>query len=166
MKIWSTTRLHSRRMHTARALTVSPSMLCAGGECLLWGCLPPCVWGGACSRGGRVVCQHALRQAPPCEQNSWHTLMKILPCPKLRLRAVMMALQKLHKFTLSESTRLCYLSFSSSIPRFFHLSDGSNFFFFSPSFFFLSFCLSSSFLSFDFSSGLYSEQFHKRKQFV
>ena len=25
---------------------------------------------------------------PPCEQNSWHTPMKILPCPKLRLRAV------------------------------------------------------------------------------
>ena len=25
---------------------------------------------------------------PPCEQNSWHTLLKILPCPKLRLRAV------------------------------------------------------------------------------
>ena len=25
---------------------------------------------------------------PPCEQNSWHTLVKILPCPKLRLRAV------------------------------------------------------------------------------
>ena len=27
-------------------------------------------------------------QAPPCGQNSWHTLLKILPCPKLRLRAV------------------------------------------------------------------------------
>ena len=25
---------------------------------------------------------------PPCEQNSWHMPMKILPCPKLRLRAV------------------------------------------------------------------------------
>ena len=25
---------------------------------------------------------------PPCEQNSWHTAMKILPCPKLRLRVV------------------------------------------------------------------------------
>ena len=30
------TRLHSSRMHTARALTVSPSMLCAGG----------CTWSG------------------------------------------------------------------------------------------------------------------------
>ena len=28
------------------------------------------------------------RTRPPCEQNSWHTLVKILPCPKLRLRAV------------------------------------------------------------------------------
>ena len=25
---------------------------------------------------------------PPCGQNSWHTLLKILPCPKLLLRAV------------------------------------------------------------------------------
>ena len=25
---------------------------------------------------------------PPCGQNDWHTLLKILPCPKLRLRAV------------------------------------------------------------------------------
>ena len=24
----------------------------------------------------------------PCKQNSWHMLLKILPCPKLRLRAV------------------------------------------------------------------------------
>ena len=27
---------------------------------------------------------------PPCGQNSWHMLLKILPCPKLRLRAVNM----------------------------------------------------------------------------
>ena len=39
------TRLHSSRMRTARALTVSRSMLCSGGGgvcsggCLLWGCL-------------------------------------------------------------------------------------------------------------------------------
>ena len=24
-------------------------------------------------------------QTPPCGQNSWHTLLKILPCPKLRV---------------------------------------------------------------------------------
>ena len=29
---------------------------------------------------------------PPCEQNSWHTLLKILPCPKLRLRAAIIVL--------------------------------------------------------------------------
>ena len=28
------------------------------------------------------------RHPPPRGQNSWHTLLKILPCPKLRLRAV------------------------------------------------------------------------------
>ena len=43
------TRLHSSRMHTARMFTVSPSMLCTGGE-------------GACSWG---VSQHALQQTPP-----------------------------------------------------------------------------------------------------
>ena len=41
------TRLHSNRMHTARALTVAHSMLCAGG--CTWGeCLLP---GGVCSGG-------------------------------------------------------------------------------------------------------------------
>ena len=99
-------------MHTARLLTVSPSMHCSGG-CLLWGVSAPGgsalaggAWsrgvvpgpGGVCCRGcllqgvpgpGGVVSQHALRQTPPhCEQNSLHTLLKILPCPKLRLRAV------------------------------------------------------------------------------
>ena len=84
-------RLHSSRMCTSRALTVSPSMLCAGGVSslggsplgeggLLWergvssggGGL---LWGrGVSSRGvssggsppgGVVVSQHALRQTPP-----------------------------------------------------------------------------------------------------
>ena len=85
-------------MHTARLLTVSPSMHCAGGVCsvgglLLGGCLFFWWWvsaSGGCLLlgGGGVVSQHALRQTPPCEQNSWHTLLKILPCPKLRLRAL------------------------------------------------------------------------------
>ena len=63
------TRLHSSRMHTARSLTVSPG-----------------------PGRGEGVSQHALRQTPsarrpplPCGQNSWHTLLKILPCPKLCL---------------------------------------------------------------------------------
>ena len=79
------TRLHSSRMHTARSLTVSPSMHCAGGSAS-GGCLLP---EGGCLLQG-VVSQHALKQTyrPSCGQNSWHTPMKILPCPKLRLRAV------------------------------------------------------------------------------
>ena len=63
-----TTRLHSSRMRTARALTVSPSMLCAGGTWSVGGgCLVPGgAWsgGGAWSREG-VVSHHALRQTPP-----------------------------------------------------------------------------------------------------
>ena len=31
------TRLHSSRMRAARAWTVSPSMLCAGGSCMVLG---------------------------------------------------------------------------------------------------------------------------------
>ena len=55
---WPTKQeLHSNRMHTARLLTVSPSMLCAGE-------------GGVCLARGGVVSQHALRQTPsPREQN-------------------------------------------------------------------------------------------------
>ena len=60
------------------------------------------VWGSVCS-GGRLlpgvpgpgsVCSEGVwhpsmhRGRPPCEPNSWHTLLKTLPCPKLRLRAV------------------------------------------------------------------------------
>ena len=29
-----------------------------------------------------------IKQRTPCEQNDWHTLLKILPCPRLRLRVV------------------------------------------------------------------------------
>ena len=66
------TRLHSSGMHTTRSLTVSPSMLCSEG-------------GGVYLPGPGGASQHALRQIPtppPCEQNSWHMLLKILPCPK------------------------------------------------------------------------------------
>ena len=102
-KIMKSTRLHSSRMHIARLLTVSPSMHCTGGGV--------CSVGGAWSWGvcssGEVVSQHALRQTPPhCEQNSWHTLLKILPCPKLRLRAVI----SIHNWE-----QLCKLSLSISL---------------------------------------------------
>ena len=41
------------------------------------------VWGWTWSWGGVPA-----QVLPSCGQNSWHTLLKILPCPKLRLRAV------------------------------------------------------------------------------
>ena len=62
------TRLHSSRMRTAGALTVSHRMLAGGEGCLLWGvsapggCLPRggllrgCLLpGGVCSRGGLLL---------------------------------------------------------------------------------------------------------------
>ena len=100
--------MHSSRMRTGRSLTVCCSLfrggVCSQGGCLLRGvfargvsapggvCLLPGVsargvsalgvWsGGVCSWGGGVS-QHALRQTPsPHGQNSWHTLVKILPWP-------------------------------------------------------------------------------------
>ena len=64
-------------MHTARLLTVSPSMHCAGGRGLHnqgWSALQggglPCRGGGLPCQGGcllarGVVSQYALRQTPP-----------------------------------------------------------------------------------------------------
>ena len=85
------TRMHSSRMRTGRSLTVCCSLL-PGGVCLVRGGVylirggggspPGAVWSRGvwvCSRGG--VSQHALRQTPPRRQNSWHTLVKILPWP-------------------------------------------------------------------------------------
>ena len=52
-------------------------LLLGGGVCS-GGCLPP----GGCAWSGGGVSQHALRQTPaPCGQNSWNTLVKILPWP-------------------------------------------------------------------------------------
>ena len=81
LEITFKTRLHSSRMRTARALTVSPSMLCAGGGvsaprgCLLSGGV--CSGGVCvCSRGvsaSRGVCIPACTEADTlsaCEQNS------------------------------------------------------------------------------------------------
>ena len=122
------TRLHSSRMHTARMLTVYPSMLCTGGVYLVPGvsalggsapvgsapggmCVPGpggSAPGGVCSggvsapggvpgprgvsvpSGGCLLLEGGVpaQALPPCEQNSWHMPMKILPCPKVRLWAV------------------------------------------------------------------------------
>ena len=70
-------------------------------DCIPVGCIPPACWpylpactvqGGAWSPGGRLLPGGGIPACteadPPCEQNSWHTLLKILPCPKLRLRVV------------------------------------------------------------------------------
>ena len=54
-------------MRTAHLLPVSPIMHCSGGS------------GGVPARGGVPA-----QVLPHCEQNSWHTQLKILPCPKLR----------------------------------------------------------------------------------
>ena len=59
------TSMHSSRMRTARADTVSRSIR---GE------------GGMSAGGGR--------HPRPCEQNDWQTSVKTLPCPKPRLRVV------------------------------------------------------------------------------
>ena len=54
--------LHSSRMHTARLLTVSPIMHCAGGVCLARGSALPGEGGSALQEGG-LPCQGG----PPCQ---------------------------------------------------------------------------------------------------
>ena len=64
------TRMHSSRMRTARSLTI--------GGCTCLGGVPAqestCLGGCTCQGG-------TCPGTPPCGQNSWHTLLKILPCP-------------------------------------------------------------------------------------
>ena len=76
--IYFTTRMHSSRMRTVRCSSRLLGGL-VGGLCLPGGCLPRgCVCLGVSALGGCI--QHALRQTPPCGQNSWHMPVKILPC--------------------------------------------------------------------------------------
>ena len=91
--------------------------LLRGGVCLVRG-------------GGWCVSQHALRQTPsplpPCGQNSWHTLVKILAWPNFvaagnndiwntRVSFVLWV-RKWHILS-SEETRLIYFGFELSLPR-------------------------------------------------
>ena len=61
-KSYLNTRMHTTRMRTTRSLPYRG--VCVQGD-------PP-----------------RQRPPPPCEQDDWHTPVKTLPCPKLRLRAV------------------------------------------------------------------------------
>ena len=101
-------------MRTARLLPVSPSMhcagggLCPGGACT-GGCLPMAHWGGGgyvtypimhlmlpvqCSSLYSVTQVHAGIHTPlPPMWTEWQTGAKILPCHKLRLRAVISTLK-------------------------------------------------------------------------
>ena len=101
-EIKNQTRMHSSRMHTARGV----GCVCtwSRGVCT-WSLggvyLVPGGWTWSWTGGG--ICPGT----PPCEQNSWHTLLKILPCPKLRLRVVKM----------QHSTFLCSTQIKSSVLR-------------------------------------------------
>ena len=80
-------------MRTTRALTVSPSMLCAGGPALGGACSGGYMVPGVPGLGGMpalvagVVSQHALRQTPPL-WTEWQTGVEIIPWPQLHLQAV------------------------------------------------------------------------------
>ena len=75
------TRIHSSRMHTARSSSRLPLGADPPDQAPPWEQTPP-------------AARHAgIAHPPPRGQNSWHTLLKILPCPKLRLRAV-----KIHSY--------------------------------------------------------------------
>ena len=74
-------------MHTARLLTLSPSMHCSrggGGVCFQGVSAPGVAWFWGVSAGGGGL--RALRQTPLWTE--WEIGAKILPCPKPRLRAV------------------------------------------------------------------------------
>ena len=114
------TRMHSSRMRTARF----NGHLYRGGVCLEGcpeGCLPGCVSRG-CLPGGCVqgvfVCRGVLRGLPrgctppahcmlgyPHPPVDRQTPVKILPCPKLRLRALTSFIQRVIEIFTSLLTR-------------------------------------------------------------
>ena len=75
------TRMHSSRMHTTRLLTISRS--------IRWG------WGVVCptpldaDHPSPMQTPSPRCRPPRTPWTEWHTHVKILPCPKLRLRTVM-----------------------------------------------------------------------------
>ena len=66
-------------MRTARCGGLRVGGLCPGGGSLSW-------WGVSVHPG--VLCHRDLHPAPLPLSTEWHTHVKTLPCPKLRLRAV------------------------------------------------------------------------------
>ena len=112
------TRMLSSRMHTARTLTISGGCTCPGGvpaqECTCWGYLPggylhgrvpaqggvyltcqeECTCPGGCTCPGvylpEVPAQRVYlpRYSPSPLWTEWQTGAKILPCSKLRWRAI------------------------------------------------------------------------------
>ena len=114
IRIYMRTRMHSSRMRMARTLTLWVGEVSAqeGGVCpgvyhvtypiihlmlpvccLLTNWDPPTVQLLIYCRLVMWPTRHAGIPPTPCGQNSWHTLLKILPCPKLRLRAVIKNIQ-------------------------------------------------------------------------
>ena len=112
------TRMHSSRMRTARSssrrggdLVLIPLNFPLGvGLDLIplkfpLGCgpgsdppqFPPWVWAwrGVSLAGGSPWGGVSFWETSPRGQSSWHTLLKILPCPKLRLRAVIIQTDKI-----------------------------------------------------------------------
>ena len=89
-------RMHSSRMRTTCLLAVSQHALLGlylPGRCTWWGVyLPGGVPGRGCTcPGGGCTCPGT----PLPLWTEWQTAAKILPCPKLRLRAVIITLPQL-----------------------------------------------------------------------
>ena len=113
-------------MHTTHLLPVSPSMHCSGGGVPAWGCTcPGQVYlprgnfpRGVYLPGGVYLPRGYLPRYSPREQNSWHTLLKILPCPKLRLRSVIRNVKfVMFLFLILRQSAEAQVSFNSSIVK-------------------------------------------------
>ena len=81
-------------------------------QCML-GYHPP-----AARHAGIPPAMHAGIPPPiPCGQNSWHMLLKILPCPKLRLRAVKYVALQMRFYCTLVTTKLLSLSLEILLHR-------------------------------------------------